>query len=96
MDSSWALLAGQETWILILDGHAAIGLAGASMGEVIFVGGDRTSIEVGPNGLSGLIAYPGPDPIESLLQNLREHPARTTLPVAPAVPQFSDFIEVRT
>src|SRR3984957_8521727 len=96
LDSSWALLAGQETWILILDGHAAIGLAGASVGEVIFVGGDRTSIEVGPNGLSGLIAYPGPEPVDSLLQKLSEHPAKITLPVAAAVPQFSDIIEVRT
>jgi mannose-6-phosphate isomerase len=96
LDSSWALLAAPETWILVLDGHAAIGLAGASMGEAIFVGGDRTSIEVGPNGLSGLIAYPGPDPIDSLLQNLNEHPAKMTVPVAPTVPQFSDLIEVRT
>ncbi len=95
-DSSWALLAAPETWILVLGGHAAIGLAGASIGEAIFVGGDRTSIEVGPNGLSGLVAYPGPDPIESLLQNLGEHPAKMTVPVAPAVPQFSDFTEVRT
>jgi mannose-6-phosphate isomerase len=92
-DSSWALLAAPETWILVTDGHAAIGLAGASIGEVIFVGGDRTSIEVGPNGMIGLIAYPGPDPIDSLLQNLGEHPAKTKLP---AVPQSSDFIEVRT
>jgi mannose-6-phosphate isomerase len=95
-DSSWALLAAPETWILVLDGHAAIGLAGASVGEAIIVGGDRTSIEVGPNGLSGLVAYPGPDPIDSLLQNLSEHPAKRTIPVTPAIPQFSDLIEVRT
>src|ERR1700733_6278891 len=95
-DSSWALLAAPETWILVTDGHAAIGLAGARIGEVIFSGGDRTSIEVGPNGLSGLIAYPGPEPVDSLLQKLSEHPAKITLPVAAAVPQFSDIIEVRT
>jgi mannose-6-phosphate isomerase len=95
-DSSWALFAAPETWILVLDGHAAIGLAGASVGEVIFVGGDRTSIEVGPNGLSGLVAYPGPDPVDSLLQNLGEHQAKMTVPEAPAVPQFSGFIEVGT
>jgi mannose-6-phosphate isomerase len=94
--SSWALLAAPETWIFVLDGHAAIGLAGASIGEVIFVGGDRTSIEVGPNGMIGLIAYPGPGPVDSLLQNLSEPPAKMTLPVATAVPQFSGFIEVRT
>ena len=31
----------------------------------------ETSIEVGAHGLSGLIAYPGPDPIDSLLQKPR-------------------------
>jgi len=38
--------------------HAAIGLAALSIGQTIFVGGDRASIEVGANGLSALIAYP--------------------------------------
>ena len=92
-DSSWALLAAQETWILVLDGHAAIGLVGASAGEAIFVGGDRTSVEVGPGGLDGLIAYPGPDPIAALLQILDRHP--TNLTIAP-VAKFSGFVEVRT
>jgi mannose-6-phosphate isomerase len=95
-DSIWALLSEQETWILVLDGHAAIGLAGASIGEVIFVGGDRTSIEVGTNGMSGLIAYPGPAPIDSLLRNLSEHSTKRPIPVAPTVAQFSGFTEVRT
>jgi mannose-6-phosphate isomerase len=58
--SSWALLAEAETWILILDGHAAIGLAAASIGQAIFVGGGRTSIEVGVNGLAVLVEYPSP------------------------------------
>jgi mannose-6-phosphate isomerase len=93
-NSGWSLLAEQETWILVLDGHAAIGLAGASVGEVVFVGGDRASIEVGPKGLSGLIAYPGPDPAASLLQNLGEH--STDMTAAATVPQFSGFIEVTT
>src|SRR5436190_1398949 len=56
--SSWALLAEPETWILVLDGHAAIGLTAASVGEAIFVSGGRTSIEVGANGLTALVAYP--------------------------------------
>ena len=56
--SSWVLFAEPETWILLLDGHAIIGLAAASIGETIFIAGGRTSIEVGNNGLSALIAYP--------------------------------------
>jgi mannose-6-phosphate isomerase len=95
-DSSWALVAAQETWILVLDGHAAIGLAVASVGDAIFVGGDRTSIEVGPNGLSALIAYPGPDPIGSLLQNLGEHSTSVSAPAAFSAPPFTGFVEVRT
>ena len=72
--SSWALLAGPETWILTLGGHAAIGLSAASIGQAIFVGGGRASIEVGAGGLSALIAYPASSPIDSLLQTLDEQP----------------------
>jgi mannose-6-phosphate isomerase len=73
--SSWALLAEAETWILVLDGHAAIGLSSASIGQAIFVNGGRTSIEVGASGLKALIAYPASYPIDSLLQSLGEQPA---------------------
>jgi mannose-6-phosphate isomerase len=71
--SSWALLAEPETWILVLDGHAAIGLSAASIGQVVFVAGGRTSIEVGAGGLTALVAYPASRPIDSLLQALGEH-----------------------
>ena len=93
-DSIWALLAARETWILVLEGHASIGPASASAGEAIFVGGDRTSIEVGAAGLSGLVAYPGPDPMAVLLRNLGENSIVMT--TAPTVPQSSGFAEVRT
>ena len=72
--SSWALLAEPETWILVLGGHAAIGLSAASIGQAIFVDGGRTSIEVGAAGLSALVAYPASRPIDSLLQMLGEQP----------------------
>jgi mannose-6-phosphate isomerase len=71
--SSWALLAEPETWILVLDGHAAIGLSAASIGQVVFVAGGRTSIEVGAGGLTALVAYPASRPIDSMLQALGEH-----------------------
>jgi mannose-6-phosphate isomerase len=72
--SSWALLAESETWILVIGGHAAIGLSPVSIGQAVFVGGGRTSIEVGASGLSVLIAYPGNRPVNSLLQMLGERP----------------------
>ena len=43
-----------------------------SIGQAMFVGGGRSSIEVGTNGLTALIAYPAARPIDSLLQRLCE------------------------
>lgn len=94
--SSWALLAEPETWMLVLDGHAAIGLAAASIGEAIFVAGGRTSIEVGSGGLTALVAYPASRPVASLLQRLGEQPGNHANPLAPPVPEFAVPAEART
>ena len=71
-NTSWVLAAGQETWFMVLDGHAAIGLAALSIGEAIFLNHEHTSIEVGADGFCGLVAYPGPDAIPCLLQDLAD------------------------
>ena len=94
--SSWALLAEAETWVLALDGHAAIGLAAVSMGQAIFAAGGRTSIEVGDNGLTALIAYPATVPIGSLLQRLSEHSTRPVQPVAPDLAKLTGLAEACT
>jgi mannose-6-phosphate isomerase len=94
--SSWALLAEAETWILVLDGHAAIGLAMASIGQVIFVSGGRTSIEVGVNGVAALVAYPAAAPVDSLLQRLGEPSANPVSQAAMAVPQLTSLAEAQT
>ena len=94
--SSWALLPEPETWMLVLDGHAAIGLTTASIGEVVFIGGGRTSIEVGSDGLSALIAYPASRAVDSLLQRLGEQSGKLADPVPPSVPQFAGPAEART
>jgi mannose-6-phosphate isomerase len=88
-NTGWAIATDRETWFLVLDGHAAIGLAAASAGEAIFMG-DLASIEVGADGFSGLIAYPGPDPLPSLLQDLAGH----SIKLFPLLP-FAE-IEVRS
>jgi mannose-6-phosphate isomerase len=94
--SSWALLAEPETWILVLDGHAAVGLAAASIGEAIFVAGGRTSIEVGCDGLRALIAYPASRPAASLLHRLGELPGNHVNPAIPPVAEFAGPAEART
>ena len=95
-DSSWALLAEPETWILVLDGHAAIGLATVSIGQAVFIGGGRTSIEVGSNGLHALVAYPANRPVDSLLQRLGEQATSLFAPAPLAVPQSTGLAQART
>jgi mannose-6-phosphate isomerase len=94
--SSWALVAEPETWLLILGGHAAIGLARVSIGQAVFVGGGRSSIEVGTNGLTALIAYPAARPIVSLLQRLCEPSTQPVQPAAPDDPKWAALAEART
>jgi mannose-6-phosphate isomerase len=94
--SSWALVAEPETWVLVLDGHAAIGLATVSIGQAMFVGGGRSSIEVGTNGLTALIAYPAARPIDSLLQRLCEPLTQLIQPAAPDDPKWTALAEART
>jgi mannose-6-phosphate isomerase len=75
-NSSWSLNADRETWLLVIEGRAQIGLLNAFVGEAIFVEADRASVRAGSRGLKGLLAYVGPAPIPSLLQNLdRQDPA---------------------
>ena len=92
--SSWALLAEPETWMLVLDGHAAIGLKTVSTGEAVFASGGRASIEVGADGLTALVAYPAAAPVASLLQALGE-PSTGPVSLAPA-PELSGLSEART
>lgn len=94
--SSWALQAEPETWILVLDGHAAIGLEAASIGQTIFVGGDRASIEVGPDGLNALIAYPASRPVGALLQRLGEPSTNPVTAAAAAVAPFAGLAQAQT
>jgi mannose-6-phosphate isomerase len=71
-NSRWSLHADRETWILVIEGHTRIGPIDASVGDAVFAEADRADIEVGPAGMCGLIAYPGPDPIMTLLQKVEE------------------------
>jgi mannose-6-phosphate isomerase len=59
--SVWTLDAPIETWILIIDGGARIGLTKLSLGNAVFLEADQAEIEAGPNGLRALLAYAGPN-----------------------------------
>ena len=95
-NSNWALNADQETWILVIEGRARIGSTNTVAGDAIFVEGDRAGIEVGPDGMSGLIAYPGPDPIVSLLQDCGARTARLADRSAVHSLKSNEIVEAQT
>lgn len=69
-NSTWVLQAEQETWFLVLSGHASFGDVEAAIGEGIFFEDDRAAVCVGETGLTGLIAYLGPAPDVGLFKSL--------------------------
>jgi mannose-6-phosphate isomerase len=95
-NSNWTLEAGRETWILVTEGRARIGVTNATVGDAIFIEADRAGIEVGPDGLSGLIAYPGPDPVMSLLRRSGEQMTKSTGTRAVRSPKSNEIVEAQT
>jgi mannose-6-phosphate isomerase len=95
-NSTWTLTADKETWMLVIEGFAKIGATNTSVGDVIFVEADHAIIEVGPDGISGLIAYPGPDPIISLLQEAGEQMIKSVGTSALRLPKSNEIVEAQT
>jgi mannose-6-phosphate isomerase len=94
-NSNWALNADRETWILVIEGSARIGSIAASVGDAVFAEADRAGIEAGPDGLSCLIAYPGPDPIMQLLQESEVQTIKSGTPASPS-PKPNEIAEAQT
>jgi mannose-6-phosphate isomerase len=95
-NSSWTLDADQETWILVTEGRARIGVTNTAVGDAIFIKTDSASIEVGPDGMSGLIAYPGPDPVVDLLQESGEQLTKSATTSALRSPKPKKIVETQT
>ena len=94
--SNWTLDADQETWFLVIEGQARIGLTNTTVGDAIFVEADRACIEVGPDGMSGLIAYPGPDPVISLLHDSGERMTESAGTAAVHSPKSNEIVGAQT
>lgn len=91
--SRWALETDRETWILTIEGSGRIGKTATTVGDAIFMESDSAGIDVGPDGMSLLIAYPGPDPIPSLLQDCT---GQTTASAVMRDPTSDKIIEAQT
>jgi mannose-6-phosphate isomerase len=95
-NSNWALHADRETWFLVIEGQARVGLTNTAAGDAIFVETDRAGIEVGPDGMSALIAYPGPDPAISLLRDSGERMAKSAGAATLRSPKSNEIVEAQT
>jgi mannose-6-phosphate isomerase len=95
-NSSWTLNADRETWALVIEGCARIGSISTSVGDAVFAEADRAGIEVGPDGMTCLIAYPGPNPIMALLQESGEQMTKSAGTSAVRSIKSKETIEVQT
>ena len=95
-NSSWALNAKQETWILVIEGHARVGRTSMTVGDAVFADADRAGIDVGPDGMSALLAYPGPDPVVALLEDSGEHMTKSACPSAARSSKPGEIVGVQT
>jgi mannose-6-phosphate isomerase len=95
-NSNWALNTDRETWILVIEGSGRIALTDTTLGDAMFIEADRTGIEAGTAGMSGLVAYPGPDPIASLLQDGGTRTTESAGTSAVHSPKSNEIVEVQT
>jgi mannose-6-phosphate isomerase len=68
-NSHWAIDAGSETWMLVLEGEVTFDQMEVASGEAIFLDDQRATVRTGDRGAKGLMAYVASSPIASLLQS---------------------------
>ena len=70
--SAWRMEAEQETWLLVIDGEARVGSYDLAIGDAIFAQSECADIQVGPNGMVGLVAYTGGTSDPRLLRRAKQ------------------------
>lgn len=80
--SEWRLRAPQETWLLAIAGEARIDELPISLGQALFLEGERPPVRAGRAGFQALVAYPGPALNANLLEAGALAPTRTPAPLA--------------
>ena len=102
--SKWSVRAPHETWLLLLHGHARVGLLNAFPGEAVFLEDEETTLQAGALGMQALIAYEARRPDMMMLRPLsgsESHPAGVGSPPVAALSATSQLpyrlaLEVRT
>jgi mannose-6-phosphate isomerase len=69
--SKWTVRAQHETWLLVLNGHARIGLMNTFAGEAVFLEQEVTTLQAGAAGVQALVAYGARQPDRMMLRLVR-------------------------
>ena len=98
--SVWMLDAPRETWLLAIEGDAELGATKLALGDAVFLQADHAEIEVGPDGLKALLAYPGPTVNPDALSERRAaghvpH-ASSCAPLVPTSPESAELKQPET
>jgi mannose-6-phosphate isomerase len=76
--SKWTIRAQHETWLLVVNGHARIGLMNAFAGEVVFLEREATTLQAGAAGMQALVAYGARQPDMTMLRPVTGSQSRIT------------------
>jgi mannose-6-phosphate isomerase len=102
--SRWTVWAQHETWLLVLSGHARIGLLNVGPGEAVFLEDEETTLQAGALGMQALIAYEASRPDMMMLRQFsgsESHIVGVASPPVAALSAISQLpyrlpLEVRT
>ena len=72
--SGWEMKAAAETWLLVIDGAAAIGPVHAAVGEAVFLERDRALITPGVAGITALVGTLATTPADDFLIDVTSSP----------------------
>ena len=67
---------------------------GVFVGDAVFAEADWAGIEVGPDGMNCLLAYPGPNPMMTLLQESQEQATQSASVSVPS-PKSTENVEAQ-
>ena len=102
--SKWSIEARHKAWLLVLSGHARIGLLNAGPGEAVFLEDEETILQAGALGMQALIAYEASRPDMRILRQFsgsESYPVEVASPPVAALSPMSQLpyrlaLEVRT
>jgi mannose-6-phosphate isomerase len=70
----------------VIGGEARFGPLATTMGQAVFLDAETVTVRAGPEGLRGLIAYPGPMLDEELLEEAGRRAPASRFPASPRSP----------